>query len=394
MSITTHTSRRGAAVGRSVLGDAASAGAQAVREALAGLPAGTTPALLVAFASSSFDPVVLHAGMSAEAGGVPLVGCTTSGEIAASGPGDGSVVVMALGGDISVATGMGEVIDGDVRSAAADAARCVDAVTDRGHTVLLLLSDGLSGDQQEVVRGAYQQVGATTPLVGGCAGDDLRMELTHQFFRDRVLTDAVVAVAISSPAPLGIGVRHGWQPVGEPMSITSAEGVIVKTIDDEPALDVYLRRFGAPSSLRDDAAAFTAYAATRPLGISRRGREEIRYVATADPESGSLHCFAEVTTGALGWIMQGDASSVLDATDAACADALAPLEGAAPSAMLVFDCIARKGVLGAELDDEVGRISANAEGAPVAGFYTYGEIARTSGSSGFHNHTLVVLALG
>lgn len=33
-------------------------------------------------------------------------------------------------------------------------------------------------------------------------------------------------------------------------------------------------------------------------------------------------------------------------------------------------------------------------GAPVAGFYTYGEIARTSGTSGFHNQTLVVLAVG
>jgi hypothetical protein len=28
----------------------------------------------------------------------------------------------------------------------------------------------------------------------------------------------------------------------------------------------------------------------------------------------------------------------------------------------------------------------------VAGFYTYGEIARTHGVSGFHNQTLVVLA--
>ena len=32
-------------------------------------------------------------------------------------------------------------------------------------------------------------------------------------------------------------------------------------------------------------------------------------------------------------------------------------------------------------------------GAPVAGFYTYGEIARTRGISGFHNQTLVVLAV-
>jgi hypothetical protein len=30
---------------------------------------------------------------------------------------------------------------------------------------------------------------------------------------------------------------------------------------------------------------------------------------------------------------------------------------------------------------------------PRAGFYTYGEIARTRGAGGFHNQTLVALAL-
>ena len=43
---------------------------------------------------------------------------------------------------------------------------------------------------------------------------------------------------------------------------------------------------------------------------------------------------------------------------------------------------------------EIERLQAQCEGVPVAGFYTYGEIARTRGTSGFHNQTLVVLALG
>jgi hypothetical protein len=42
---------------------------------------------------------------------------------------------------------------------------------------------------------------------------------------------------------------------------------------------------------------------------------------------------------------------------------------------------------------EVDRIADHAGGVPVAGFYTYGEIARTHGVNGFHNQTLVVLAL-
>ena len=44
----------------------------------------------------------------------------------------------------------------------------------------------------------------------------------------------------------------------------------------------------------------------------------------------------------------------------------------------------------------VGRSSlpdAASAGATAAGFSTYGEIARTHGSSGFHNQTLVVLAV-
>ena len=92
--------------------------------------------------------------------------------------------------------------------------------------------------------------------------------------------------------------------------------------------------------------------------------------------------------------MEGDAESVLDATDAACADALARSTARRRSALLAFDCIARRGVLGDDgIAREVDRIAGHAGGAPVAGFYTYGEIARTRGISGFHNQTLVVLAL-
>jgi hypothetical protein len=92
--------------------------------------------------------------------------------------------------------------------------------------------------------------------------------------------------------------------------------------------------------------------------------------------------------------MDGDAASVLAATDAACEGAVAGLDGAPALGVLAFDCIARRSVLGADgILDEVARIGAACGGAPVAGFYTYGEIARTRGISGFHNQTLVVLAL-
>ena len=117
-------------------------------------------------------------------------------------------------------------------------------------------------------------------------------------------------------------------------------------------------------------------------------------MAEANFSDRSLGCVAHVPQGGLTWFMEGDDDSVLQATDSACSDALEALNGQPPVGLLAFDCIARRGVLGEEgIQREIDRIGSFAGGAPVAGFYTYGEIARTHGSRGFHNQTLVVLAL-
>ena len=71
------------------------------------------------------------------------------------------------------------------------------------------------------------------------------------------------------------------------------------------------------------------------------------------------------------------------------------LEGSPPLGLLAFDCVARRAALGEDgIHAETERVARSAGGAPVAGFYTYGEIARTRGPSGLHNQTLVVLAVG
>lgn len=382
------------ACGQSAAPDPFDAGVNATREALGGR---SDPKLLLVFASDGYDLGMLCRGITSEAGDTPVIGCSTAGEIAANGPADASVVVTALGGaGFSIVVGAAPNSSADLRATTARAvAGCLPSLDERAHTVLLLLTDGLGGDQMDVIRGAYEVVGAAIPLVGGCAGDDLKMRATHQVYGDRVLTDAVVVAAISSDAPLGIGVEHGWRPVGEPMLVTESDGNRVKTLDDQPALDVYLRRLNAPEAAWSDPEAFTRFALTHPLGITRRSGAEVRFVAEANFEERSLGCIASVPQGGLSWIMEGDEDSVLAATDGACREAIAGLHGAAPIGLVAFDCIARRGVLGdTGIRREIDRISEFGGGAPVAGFYTYGEIARTTGRQGFHNQTLVVLAVG
>jgi hypothetical protein len=343
---------------------------------------------LIVFAGASLDLESVLDGIAP--GDVPLIGCTTAGEIGSSGPADRSVVVMALGGEgfvVSSAAATG--LSGRLREAGAEVAACIDDLPERPHQTLLLLTDGQAGNQRDIVRGAYDVTGSVVPLVGGGAGTDA--ETTFQLHGARVLRDAIVALAIGSDAPLGIGVQHGWRRVGDPLLVTRSADNRVYTINDRPALDVYLERFDAPT----DPAEFTRFARTHPLGLARRsGEDHVRVVGDADFGDRSLGMYAEVPQGAIAWFMEGDADSVLQATDSACHAALAALGGEPPLGVLAFDCIARREVLGDHgIRREVARIGEVCGGSPVAGFYTFGEIARTRGINGFHNQTLVVLAL-
>ncbi len=206
----------------------------------------------------------------------------------------------------------------------------------------------------------------------------------------------MVAACIASEAPLSVAVRHGWRVVGEPMIVTDSRDGRVYTLDDRPALDVYLSRLSAPPAAYRDPLAFTEFALPRPLGVQRRSGIEARNLSTeVDMAGRSIGGGSAIAHGGLTWAMTGDTESILAATDAACQEALAGLHGQEPVGMFTFSCAALRAVLGDDgIRREGERLSKWADGVPFAGFHTYGEIARVRGIDGFHNQSLVVLALG
>jgi hypothetical protein len=308
------------------------------------------------------------------------------------------VVVTAFGGPgFAVRTAAAPNASSRLREAGEEvAASLAETLDTHPHQVAILLSDALAGDQLEVIRGAYAVMGATVPLVGGCAGDDFKLSATSQFVDGEVVSDTLVGALLASEAPLGIGVRHGWRPVGEPILVTRSAKNRVYTLDDRPALDVYLDRLGAPAEAYTDPDAFMRFALPRPLGVQRRSGVEARNLSTEiDIVGRSIGGGSAIDHGGLTWAMTGDEQSILAATDAACQDAVDALGGRTPVGMLTFSCAALRAVLGDEgIQREGERMLKWADGAPFAGFYTYGEIARIRGIDGFHNQTLAVLALG
>jgi hypothetical protein len=389
------TERRWFGSARSCNSDVGAAGAEAAREALAGRQA----ALVMVFCPAGVDYQAMLDGVRSEAGDAPLIGCTGVAQLAQTGPTGPSVVVSVLGGDgfevrVSAALNVG----GSQRAAGEQVASAVHELT-REHKILVLLADGLVGEQHELVRGAYSVVGGAVPLAGGCAADDYVYEKTCQFIADadgvRVLSDAVVAAAIGSDAPMGVGVAHGWRKHGEPMVVTGSTGGTVQTLDGEAALDVFSERTSAPQSLADDARAFRFFALKHPLGMSRRSGEDIRVIHEGNVADGSIKSLVAVPQGALLWAMETDRDGLLSSVDDAYAEAIRPLDGVPPIGFLAFDCAVRFMFLEPDgVRDEVAKFVHRAAGAPFGGFYTYGEIARTRGARGMHHLTLVIVAFG
>ncbi|MFM7313047.1 MAG: FIST signal transduction protein [Cyanobium sp.] len=379
-------------VGSSTHGDADAA----LHEALTPLQLDHAPLLLVVLAAPRFELEPVAEALTQHLPQTAVIGCTTAGEIAGGGALTQSLVLWALGGaGVRVSTGYGESGGQGLRQAALQASACLQSLERLDHTVLVLLSDGLGGDQMEVVRGAYDGANIDVPLVGGCAGDDLAMVQTRQLHGRRVMSGAVVAAAISSRRPLGIGVSHGWVPVSEPMLVTQSRSTVLTSLDDQPALDVYLNFFDPPLAVRENSQAFADFAATHPIGIRRRDRIEMRHITGFDLEQRSLVMVAEVPQGALAFLTQGDYASVLDAAAESARSAIAALGDGSPAGLLLFDCVSRRSVFGeTHVQEETDLIARTCGQVPMAGFYTYGEIARTKGSGGFHNQTLVTLAIG
>ena len=350
--------------------------------------------VVVVFTSKSANMHEVADGIGAVVPNVPIIGCSSAGELTGIDPGEDAMMVAAIGGALHARTSLGEEAKSDVFAAGLTAARALEDLPDSPHSALILLSDGAAGNQEEVLRGAYSYAGPDVPIVGGTTGSPT--EPGTLIYRDRVVDDCVIGVALSSDQPIGIGVQHGWSPFLGPFLVTGASDTTVFELDNSPALETYLGALGRTDLARDPDA-IRELAMTHPLGLYRdpidSDRAEIRFLNDADVDSGSLGCIAEVPEGGLVWIMTGDRDTVIDGAAQAYRDAVGGLR-TEPVGALAFDCVARKLVLDSDLPlPASGGLPATFGDLPVAGFYTHGEFARLSGSRGFHNQTMVILAL-
>jgi len=363
------------------------------------------PDLLIVFSSVKYDQEKMLKGVRSVAPQAILVGSSTSGEITTNGPvKERSVAVMAIKSPgVQYFTGVGENIAGNPRIAGKMAADQVKNQDKDGIKAFIMLPDVLVGNGADIVRGVLDSLGAHFPVVGGASGDDFAFKKTYQYVNDKIYSGAVVGLGLSGNFKIGIGVKHGWIPVGEPMTVTKSEGAVIHEINDAPAVKIYEDYFGQEESKVLYTETLAKLAITYPLGMKVVGSDEllIRDPITVD-DKGSITCAAEIPEGSEIRLMIGSREEAVKVAKIAAEDAVAQLDGSTPKAVIIFNCIARNKLFGDKSGDEIDAIQeVIGKNVPLIGFYTYGEQAPLGGevrniekcNSAFHNETVVICVL-
>jgi hypothetical protein len=324
---------------------------------------------LLVFFSQRYDAEALAAAFSQQFEGIPLAGCSTSGEITPAGFAEGSLLVVAFPKEgFNFVSG----IIPDVRSLtverATEAVGTLRAGLDRlggGHYAnrfAISLIDGLS-KCEEVIVSAMAWALDGIPLVGGSAGDDLELTGTSLLLDGHVHRDAALLLLVETRHPVQSFNHDHFEPTGTKLVVTAsdAESRTVYELNAEPAAQEYARSVGLePSSLAP--MSFAAHPVTVRIG----GDYYCRSIQRVNPD-GSLSFFCAIDDGVVLTVaepkdMVKSMAAELERLDAAIGGV---------DLVLGFECVLRR--LDAENLQIKHKVSDLYRRYHVAGFHTYGE---------------------
>lgn len=378
------------AVVQTDVGDSTKAGTllgTQVKEALGG----RSPDALILFASPKYDFPSLLQAIDASCAPRTLAGCSSAGEFTSDTRGEGFACALAIrSSEMRFAVGIGRGLAADPAGAASELCASFLGISsyDHAYRSALVLTDALAGHTEELVDQLTLLTGGTYQFFGGGAGDNAEFRRTEVFAGTEAASDAVVALEILSEKPLGVGVRHGWEPASEAFRVTESQDMRLLSLNAAPAVEVFAAHAETTGQQFDPADPLPFFL-HNILGIQSGDDFKLRVPLSIAPD-GSVLCAAAIPAGATVRIMK-PAASASEAGAAATRSAIAKLNGHSPRMAIFFDCVATRLRMGRDFGFELDDLAQVLSPAKYLGCNTHGQIARAEGQfGGFHNCTAVV----
>jgi hypothetical protein len=329
---------------------------------------GSFEAKLVQFyASPGISPREISKEIHKLFGGIPTIGCSSSGEIITGQMLDNSIVLMAMGAEIVSDCHIEVLNDIDANQHVVD--KSFDSFTkhygkkmsdlDPQKYVGLVLIDGLSGKEEAI----NERIGDLTNItfIGGSAGDNLQFKRTYLYANGKSYTNAAILALIKSNTKFDIIKTQSFKSIGKKLKVTKAneEKRTIIEFNNRPALDEYTDLLDVKSDN------LSSVFASNPIGMVFEDDFFVRSPQKADGKNMVFYCS----------IKEGMSLDILEATDII-DDTRVALQSKiqdnnAYSAIINFNCILRTLELKEKNQTQAyGNLFKN---TPTIGFSTYGE---------------------
>jgi hypothetical protein len=250
------------------------------------------------------------------------------------------------------------------------------------------------GDVSTAVQTMGDELGPFYRLAGGGVADTSGRGKQPTFLNGKTYKDAAAVALLMTPGQVGVGVRHGYEPLGRPLVITRAQGNILYELDGRSAFQAYVEQFPDHPDLTPQS--FAQFALDHPLGLPQMGREYIVRDPYAAQPDGAILCAGVIPEHAVVRIMAGNRETMIQSAREAAVEAMRPLAGRQPLLAFVFSCVTRLNYLGPAAQEEVAVIrEVVGSETPLIGLFSFGEIAAPLNSSvTLHNKAAVVGVIG
>lgn len=303
---------------------------------------------------------------------------------------DSLLLSLFVSDHIEIFAGVGQKVESNPQQAVAEAIKIATKNITQEIKLCLTFPDGIKANGSTITNLLTEFLPKKTLIFGASTGEHLKYDITHQFYKNQVLTNSIPILIFAGNLQLSSGVSNNWHAIGTKGIVTKSEANILYEIDHQPASSFYRRYY-------DD---LILDPVDCGLAVFEENQDDF-YIRTLtkriDASDKEIILMGDIPEGATVQLTEANRADILNGVKTSISNALSSYPGNQPEVLLCFSCAARQLFLGQDVVQEWQIIKSTLpEMLPFFGFYCYGEIAplKEFGKSSFHNYTLISLLIG
>lgn len=270
-----------------------------------------------------------------------------------------------------------------------------------GTNMIYFMASGIDIANDQCIAGIESVFGNDITLFGATSSDNMKGVVSYQAVEGKVYEHASFIIGFADPSlEVLTQATHGFLAIGEPMTVTKADGHYIYELNGKPAWTEFTHRLGlAPTATCGDSIPIGALAEKLPAALAREyGNDHILRVVTRHEGETMLYA-TTIKTGTSLWLTVRDEPLIFNEMDRMVQTMSSKMGGRKPVAVFHADCLARgRFLFNRVLKEElVSRMQfpflSNGECPPWLGMYGFGEFAKLGGRNTYHNYTTALYAI-